>query len=97
MKSIKLAWYIPSGMLVIAVLPLPYGYFMLLRLVVTVAAAYVAYENFSKDITNWGIAFVVIALLFNPFYVVHFDKTLWAVIDLIVAGIFFINSRTHRD
>jgi len=97
MKSIKLAWYIPTGMLVIAVLPLPYGYFMFLRLAVTVAAAYVAYENFSKDIINWGVTFVVIALLFNPFYVVHFDKALWAVIDLIVAGLFFINSRTHRD
>ena len=97
MKSIKLAWYIPIGMLVIAVLPLPYGYFMLLRLVVTAAAAYVAYENFSRDIASWGIVFVIIALLFNPFYVVHFDKALWAVIDLIVAGLFFINSRTHQD
>ena len=46
----KLIWYIPAGMLVVAVLPLPYGYFMFLRLVITAAAAYVAYENFNKDI-----------------------------------------------
>ena len=97
MKSLKLAWYIPIGMLVMAVLPLPYGYFMLLRLVVTASATYVAYENFVKGIANWGVIFVVIALLFNPFYVVHFDKAIWAVIDLIVAGLFFINSRTNRN
>tara|TARA_Y100000748_G_scaffold166295_1_gene139077 strand:- start:541 stop:831 length:291 start_codon:yes stop_codon:yes gene_type:complete len=91
MNSIKAAWYVPIGMLILAVFPLPYGYFMLLRLVVTVAAAYVAYENFSKNIQNWGVVFVVIALLFNPFYTVHLDKALWAVIDLVAAGLFFIN------
>ena len=80
-------------MLVVAVLPLPYGYFMFLRLVITAAAAYIAYENFNKDIPVWGIVFVGVTLLFNPFYTVHFDKALWAVIDIVVAALFFINSR----
>lgn len=91
MSIIKAAWYVPIGMLVLAIFPLPYGYYMLLRLVVTAAAAYVAYENFSKDIANWGVVFVVIALLFNPFYVIHLDVVLWKIIDLVVAGIFFMN------
>ena len=89
----KLVWYIPTGMLAVAVLPLPYGYFMFLRLAVTAAAAYVAYVNFNKDIPVWGIVFVGVALLFNPLYTVHFDKGLWAVIDIVVAALFFINSR----
>ncbi len=91
MNSIKAAWYVPIGMLILAIFPLPYGYFMLLRLVVTVAAAYVAYENFSKNTQNWGVVFVFIALLFNPFYTIHLDKTLWTAIDLVVAVLFFIN------
>ena len=89
----KLIWYISSLLLVVALLPLPYGYFMFLRLAITAAAAYVAYENFNKNIPIWGIVFVGIALLFNPFYTVHFDKSLWAVIDIVVAALFFINSR----
>ena len=89
----KLVWYIPAGMLAVAVLPLPYGYYMFLRLAVTAAAAYIAYVNFDKDITVWGIVFVGVALLFNPLYTVHLDKALWAVIDLVVAVLFFINSR----
>lgn len=92
----KLIWYIPAGMLVVAVLPLPYGYFMFLRLAITAAAAYVAYENFNKDIPVWGIVFVGVALLFNPFYTIHFDKALWAVIDIVVAALFFINSRIEK-
>ena len=95
MSIIKAAWYVPIGMLVLAIFPLPYGYYMLLRLVVTAAAVYVAYKNFSRDIASWGIVFVIIALLFNPFYVIHFDKALWMIIDLIVAGLFFINSRAR--
>ena len=91
----KLIWYGPVGMLALAVLPLPYGYFMFLRLVVTAAAAYVAYENFNKDIPFWGIVFVVVALLFNPFYVVHFDKAVWSLIDIGAAALFFINSKQH--
>lgn len=82
-------------MLVVAVLPLPYGYFMFLRLVITAAAAYVAYENFNKDIPVWGIIFVGVSLLFNPFYIVYFDKPLWVVIDIVVAALFFINSKRH--
>jgi len=91
----KLTWYIPAGMLVVAVLPLPYGYFMFLRLVITAAAAYVAYENFNKDIPVWGIIFVGVSLLFNPFYIVHLDKALWVVIDIVIAALFFINSKRH--
>lgn len=92
----KLIWYISSLLLVVALLPLPYGYFMFLRLAITAAAAYVAYENFNKDTPVWGIVFIGVALLFNPFYTVHFDKGLWAVIDIAVAALFFINSRVEK-
>jgi len=92
----KLIWYVSSLLLVVAVLPLPYGYFMFLRLAITAAAVYVAYENFNKDIPVWGIIFIGVALLFNPFYTVHFDKALWAVIDIVVAALFFINSRIEK-
>jgi len=89
----SLIWHASSLLLLIAVLPLPYGYYMLLRLLITASAAYVAYENFNKEIPAWSIVFVVVALLFNPFYVVHFDKALWAIIDIAVAALFFINSK----
>jgi len=91
----SLIWHASSLLLVIAVLPLPYGYYMLLRLLITASAAYVAYKNFNKEIPVWGIVFVIVALLFNPLYVVHFDKTLWVIIDILVASLFFINSKKH--
>ena len=91
----SLIWHASSLLLVIAVLPLPYGYYMLLRLLITASAAYVAYKNFNKEIPVWGIVFVIVALLFNPLYVVHFDKTLWVIIDILVASLFIINSKKH--
>ena len=91
----SLIWHASSMLLVMAVLPLPYGYYMLLRLLITASAAYVAYKNFNKEMPVWGIVFVIVALLFNPLYVVHFDKTLWVIIDILVASLFFINSKKH--
>ena len=91
----SLIWHASSLLLVMAVLPLPYGYYMLLRLLITASAAYVAYKNFNKEMPVWGIVFVIVALLFNPLYVVHFDKTLWVIIDILVASLFFINSKKH--
>ena len=41
--------YIPAVVLFIGVFPLPIGYYTLLRLVVTAAAAYIAYDTFQTD------------------------------------------------
>ncbi len=91
----KIIWFASSIALLIAVLPLPYGYYMLLRLLITASAAYVAYKNFNKEIPTWGVVFVAVAMLFNPVYLVHFDKALWAILDIAVAALFFINSKKH--
>ena len=59
--------YIPAAVLFVGVFPLPIGYYTLLRLVVTAAAAYVAYDTFQKDKqSGWIWVFGFVAILFNP-------------------------------
>ena len=73
-------------MLFIGVLPLPYGYYMLLRFVacaVFVWAAFITYEN-NEEVLPW--VFGILAIVFNPIIKIHFPKELWAVIDLCVQG-----------
>lgn len=81
--------YIAAAMLFIGVAPLPYGYYMLLRLVATIVfawAAYVTYER-EEEVLPWILG--VIALLFNPLIPIHLPKEVWMAVDL-GAGIFLL-------
>ena|SRR5690606_27257769 len=77
-------WLIPAAMLLLALLQLPYGYYTLLRLVVCLTAAIIAFQSWPKH-QAWSIAFGLVALLFNPLILVSFDRETWAPIDVAVA------------
>jgi len=76
--------YITSTMLLIAVAPLPYGYYTLLRLVVTGVLGWAAYISYTRNNYVLPWIFILIALLFNPIIKVHFQKEIWIVIDIAV-------------
>jgi len=77
----KAVIFIAAGMLFVGVLPLPYGYYMLLRFVacgVFAWAACITYEK-NEEVLPW--VFGILALVFNPLIKIHFPKELWAVVD----------------
>lgn len=69
----------------------PYGFFTLLRFVVFAISAYVAWMSYEVKKEKWVWIFGFIAVLFNPFIIIHFNRKTWSIIDLIV-GIFMIIS-----
>ena len=81
--------YIVSAMLLLATLPMPYGYYTLLRLVACGFFAWAATISFERKILYLPWAFSILALLFNPVIKIHLPKELWTVID-IVSGIFIL-------
>ena len=81
--------YISAAMLFLGAAPLPYGYYMLLRLVacgVFAFAAFVAFERKSKALP-WVYSFM--ALIFNPIIKIHFPKEVWVFVD-IAAGVLLL-------
>ena len=81
--------YVCAVMLIIGAAPLPYGYYMLLRLIafcVFTYASYVAYGKTSKTLP-WIFGFM--ALVFNPIIKIHFPKEMWAVVN-IAAGLLLL-------
>ena len=42
-------WAIPAAMLIIALAPLPYGYYTLLRIVVCGASAFLAWQHYTLE------------------------------------------------
>lgn len=72
-------------LLVLALADWPYGYYQFLRLVVFVAAVLSAWRLWQKGNSFWAFAFAGLALLFNPFLLVHFRRDEWAWIDALAA------------
>lgn len=80
--------YIPlylAAVLLLCLAPMPYGYFTLVRILATVVFGLYAYRSFvaKKEGLTW--AFVTLALLFQPFAKVGLGRTVWNIIDVIVA------------
>jgi len=84
--------FVPAIMLLVAILPLPYGYYTLLRIVVCISATIIAYEAYEKinRLGFWAVCFSLTALLFNPIIPIFLDRELWFFIDLVVAGLFVL-------
>ena len=68
---------------------MPYGYYTLLRLIVTVGSVAYCVQFLEKKNMNMVYLFGFIAILFNPLIPVYLNKETWLIIDLIVGGIFF--------
>ena len=68
---------------------MPYGYYTLLRLIVTVGSVAYCVQFLEKKNMNMVYLFGFIAILFNPLIPVYLNKDTWLIIDLIVGGIFF--------
>lgn len=78
-------------MLVLAVLPMPYSFYGVLRSIVCVAACFLAEREYrkTKSFNGWAIAFCGVALLFNPIIPNHLSRASWFFLDLAAAGLFY--------
>ena len=65
-----------------------YGYYVLLRWVVTISAVFLLSLAYESKKTFWLFLMGMVAILFNPIIPVYLDKETWVVIDFIVAIIF---------
>jgi len=87
---ISILWIIPAIMLLVAMLPMPYGYYTFLRIMVGLASGFIAYVVYSetRDIGPWAVTYAFIALLFNPIAPIHLSREIWLPVDLFTSGVF---------
>lgn len=69
----------------------PYGYYVLLRWVVTATALFVLWIAYTVERKLWIFLMAIIAILFNPIVPIYLDKGTWVVIDFIVAILFLVS------
>lgn len=89
---------LPTAALALALLPLPYGYYVFLRLVITVSACFAALVAFRREERVGAIVVVngLLALLFNPVIPVYLTRELWAPIDMATAAWFALLAYRYR-
>lgn len=86
--------------LLLALLEWPYGFYTLLKWVVTGAAVYYAYFIYEiiQKTNAWFWILVAIAVLNNPIAPIYLrDKGLWNIIDVIIAILFLIFILTQKN
>jgi hypothetical protein len=69
-------------LLLACLLPMPYGYYVLVRVVATAAFAFLAYQERENSLL-W--VFVGLALLFQPIEKFALGRMLWNIVDVAVA------------
>ena len=90
-NSLALFLLIPAALLIIApLLSFPYGFYVLLRLVIAASAGYIVFKayQYSKSINFVVVIFSLIFLLFNPIFPVHLSREIWLPIDFLTAGVY---------
>jgi len=83
----------------------PYGFYMLLRLLITVGAVYWAWRVHQAKLPVLSWAFAAVALLLNPFFPIRMQRAQWQPIDfwlgillLAWSALWFVrNQRSQND
>lgn len=85
--------YITTGMLLLAVLEMPYGYYTLLRIVATGTFAFAAVVAYGRSYAYLPWIYGLLAALFNPVILVSLPKETWQAVDIAAAS--FLVATAH--
>lgn len=64
---------------------MPYGYYQLVRFVAMVVFSVMAFQYYEKKQETLMVVFGALTLLFQPFVKIALGRTLWNVVDVVVA------------
>ena len=90
MSPVKIVACIAAVALLLALAPWPYGYYLLLRVIVCGAGIFcgITLWNTNEQGRALSIALFVTSLLFNPFIPAHLTRTIWSVLNVMGAVLF---------
>lgn len=82
MKYIDL---IVAMLLLLCLTSMPYGYYELVRYITTVLFFWMALQAYKTGKENLTFSYVAVGVLFQPFFKITLSKSIWNVIDIIIA------------
>jgi hypothetical protein len=61
----------------------PYGYYLLLRVVICGICAFLAFVAHARQQTGWVWVLGISAVVYNPFGRVHLTREIWTVVNVV--------------
>lgn len=93
--------YILAAALLLCLANMPYGYYQFVRVASSVGFGILAYAAFENKKQGEGILLIVLILLFQPLEKIVLGRTLWNIVDVVVAiyllGSTLVNTRTKKS
>lgn len=74
-----------SVLLLLCLAPMPYGYYQLVRFIAAVVFIVLAWLHYNTKEVFLSVVFGALALLFQPFIKIALGRTMWNIVDVIVA------------
>jgi uncharacterized membrane protein len=90
----KMAIYGTAAMLLLGVLPLPYGYYMLLRIVACGAFAYACFIAYRNQANALPWVYGLFAVVFNPIAPIRLDKGTWVLVDILAGATLLLTAKS---
>lgn len=87
MKKLAL---ILAALLLLCLAPMPYGYYTLVRFISMIAFGVLAVKFYQTKKEGLAITFGALALLFQPFIKIALGRTMWNIVDVVVAALLII-------
>ncbi len=79
-------WLAPMALVLLALLPWPYGYYMFLRIAMCLSLGIIAFYHWNKYETSiWPVILGLGAILYNPVLPIHLDREIWVVLNVLTA------------
>lgn len=72
-----------AALIAVAMLPMPYGYYGVMRWVVCAAFAYLAVQAHADGRDEWMWVWIVAAGVYNPIFKVAASREVWTVVNLV--------------
>ena len=83
-------------LLFLCLFEMPYGYYQLVRFLSFSCFSCFAYQAHQNNKINEGIIFIILALLFQPFFKIALGRDIWNLVDIIV-GVGLISSVFYKS
>ena len=91
-----LLYFVPAAMNFIALLEMPYGYYQLLRVVVTGCALAIFYYTRERAAMPSHLILFAIAAIYNPVMKVHMDRDVHVIFNIVTALLLVALWAYHR-
>ncbi len=85
-------------LLLVCLFEMPYGYYQLIRFIAFIGFGILAFDANKKGRQSEVIVYLALAILFQPLLKISLGRTLWNIVDVIVAvGLLLSIGTTNKD